>query len=330
MDTSGAGPPDPGGQPSQHGGQSSKHLPSPPLNARSQEMSVQKQPVRQSMSGYQKPSSSALQSLSSVQNKTSPASGGASRQSQTGKQEKSSAFDVESITAALPKETKGSYKEKKAQLEQMWRDQQAAQAASKVSSGDKRAAPEPEHNTEDEGRLTKRPQTAAPVTGFPFTDIQPFHPTRCIIRVESAVEMKPLFGSLGTIPGVTIKAAVHAGRMGDPSFVISMAINEDDMTTPISGKRDEVSRFDLVWEPCVLTKIGYRVHSFDYCSLEDHPEALGEAREDIMSVTKGNLKKLVRVDLRVNDCRMSNRYRPEFWTRLRKSTLAAHKRIHYQ
>ena len=369
MDTGRSRPPDPGGEASKRGEESSNQN-GPPLSGtiptqnlhgspsrgiiqtqdlhgspssgiiqnQNQNPSATGEPTRsQELSGQKQ---SALQSLSSIQNPTPSATGassGPSRQPKTGKQQSASVagsrqlgsmarFGTGDLKAALPRGLRGTKDEMLATLRQIRDENDAARAP--LTGSDKRAAPESRQS--NEGRVFKRPQTVPPFNDFPFKAILPVSSSRGLAWVNFGTDFRPLFGSLDKIPGVSVKVAVRAGRMGDPSLVLTMSVNKYDVSEKISDVENEVSRFELIWEPYIRAGNGYRVQSFDYACAQDNKEAVNavpEAREEILQAAKGNLGQVACIDMKVNGFRVSKAYEEEYWKRLEDDGVAAHQAI---
>lgn len=258
------GPPDPGGQASHHIGQS------PSRNGPLGKGVIQKpNPAGPTLSGtVQKP------------NQTIPAvkeSSGSARKPQRGKQKASSAArsqqpgstsgnEVRSKEAALSRASLGTAKETTTQLHQRKREKDAVVSATLVGdalSEDKQAASESKCEDEDESRVSEPSQTASPTSEFPF----PMTFTKSIVWVDFGAIGTSLFGSLIGVPGVTVEVGVPTAQIKDPSIVLSMRVNKNDLSRPISEIEAEVSRFDLVLEPWIQRENGSREHNFRWTYL---------------------------------------------------------------
>ena len=254
---------------------------------------------------------------------------GSPRQPQRGKQKASSparsqqprstsAYEVQNMKAALPPAPPDAAKERRPQLRQRMREKNAAPSAPLTGM-----APEYRHDDEDRARVGEPPHAASPASDLPL----PIKPTKSIVWVDCPFAREP-FGSLVGIPGVTVKVTVPPTRMGDPLILLSMGVNKYDLSKPISKVEAEVSLFELVLRPRILTKFKPREqHSFRYAYLQDGENSLGEARAKIMNITQGNLKHLVCMDTGVISYRVSRPYERQYWTRLRDSDLLAHRAI---
>ncbi|MDI1487184.1 MAG: hypothetical protein OHK93_006452 [Ramalina farinacea] len=207
------------------------------------------------------------------------------------------------------------------------RDEKDAAARAALTSGDKRVAPESEQS--NEGPVNKRPQTAPPSNEFPFKSIVPISSNRSMVWLNFGSDFRPLCGSLEGIPGVSVKVAVRAGRMGDPSVVLTMSVNKKDVSRKLSGVEAEVSRYELIWEPYIRTDDGYRVQSFIYASAEDKgaANAVPAAGEEILRVAKDNLGQVACIDMQVRGFRVSKPYEEEYWRGLEDSDVDAHRAL---
>ena len=183
------------------------------------------------------PNGPPLSGIIQNQNQTPPAAGepsGSSRQPKTGKQQSASVagsrqpgsmarFSTGCSKTALPRAPRGTKDELLAKLRQM-RDEKDAAARAASTGGDKRVAPESEHS--DEARVIKRPQKAPPANDFPFKVIVPLSSSRSLAWVDFGHDSaKHLIGSLSRLPGIGVKVAVRAGRMGDPLIVLTMSVS---------------------------------------------------------------------------------------------------------
>ena len=343
MDEGRSGPPDPGGQASQRGEESSKThdrltaiVQKPNQTHGLVKGTVQKPNQTHGLvkGTVQKPNQihGLLKGTVQKPNQTtgSPPRGIVQKPNQP---PPASAFNVGDMGAALPHTPHGTAKEMVAMMRQRQRVKGAAARAASTSiasSSEKRAALESAHDDVDEGRASKRPQTPAPAGVSPFKAIKPIPASRSMVWVDFGVVGKPLFGSPNRIPGVTVKLAVSAGRMGDPSVVLSMSVNKGDLSKPVSDVEAAVSRFELVWEAYAKTEDGFGLHSFDYAYLADNLGALKavpEARVEIMKLTQGNLEQIGYIDMKVRGCRVSAPYEPQYWNRLRGSSVVAHRAL---
>lgn len=226
-------------------------------------------------------------------------------------------FSTAGLKDSLPRAPRGTNDEMLAHLRQR-RDEKDAAARAALTSGDKRMAPESEQS--DEGPVNKRPQTAPPANDFPFKDIVALSPARALVWVDFGPDSaKPLIGSLSKLPGIGVKVAVRAGRMGDPSIVLTMSVNKNDITKALSDVENEASRFELVFEPYIRTDDGYRVQYFIYARAQDDEQAVNAipaAGKEILQVAC--------VDMKVRGFRVSRPYEQKYWKPLVDSDLDTH------
>lgn len=179
-------------------------------------------------------------------------------------------------------------------------------------TGDKRAASE----LESEDRPDKRRAITLP--GKPTTaSIPKSEPLRCIVWYDFGMpDLKPLFGSIDKISGVSIKVKLASRDTGRLSVVLSMGVNKGDLSKPVSRYLDRVSRFRLVWELDAKTPWGFQVQQFDHTSLNRNQKAVGEAADIIMKDLKGNQGQLKLVEMKVNGFQVETPCEQCYWRRL--------------
>ena len=175
----------------------------------------------------------------------------------------------------------------------------------------------------DEDRGSEPSQAASSAGDSPLR----INSTRSMVWIDLDITENPLFGSLIDIPGVTVELTEPAVDAGDHSILLSMGVNKNDLSKPISEVESEVSRFDLIleYEPCSLTEDGSaEQHNFLYGYVQYNDDHLGEARAEIMNVTKGDFNGLVELIMTVSNYRVSSPYEQQYWIRLQDSDLPAH------
>ncbi|MDI1488974.1 MAG: hypothetical protein OHK93_008251 [Ramalina farinacea] len=179
------------------------------------------------------------------------------------------------------------------------------------------------HDDGDEDRASECSQAASPAGDC----LLPINSTRSMVWIDFGLAENPLFGSLIEIPGVTVELTGPTMDAGNCSILLSMGVNKNDLSKPISDVDSEVSRFDLVLEcePCTFTEDGFgEQHNLIYGYVQYDDDDLGEARAEIMNVTKGDFDGLVYIYMTVSNYRVSSPYEQQYWTRLQDSDLPAH------